>query len=46
VVFFDENQLAKCIIEEKGMHTKDIRRFSEYVSVTRVLGGVHVSEKI
>jgi hypothetical protein len=47
VIFFDENQLAKCIVEEREAHTKDIRRYSEYnYSITRVLNGVRVSEKI
>jgi hypothetical protein len=46
VIFFDENQLAKCIVEEKQMQTKEIRRQSEYNNVVKVLNGVQVSEKI
>jgi len=46
VVFFDENQLAKCMVDEREIHTKDIRRYSEISKVVKVLNGVQVSDKI
>lgn len=46
VTFYDEAQLAKCIGEEKEMHTKIIRRSNEVNNVKKVVNGVQVSEKI
>ena len=46
ITFFDESQLAKCVGEQKEMHTKIIRRNNEINSVIRVVPGVQVSEKI